>query len=358
MPFSLVSVTRLIFVALALHACSSVPSAQTMTPASATEDQPALVQAQNSLSAIQQQGDLSVHARTDGGVEIRWRKPGGFSSQAIQLLRRASKSRSAPRVIASSRAEQGVYRDNSVSRGRQFVYFMRVVDAHNQRLWQSANRVITVVQTKRSKKAKNLAEIKPAIDIKAAVQSGGPVISDIRLNGDAIALQWSAAADATVAGWVVYRLVQGIDEQFQKIARTHRQDNHFIDANFPPGKSPTYMISALDVSGNEIARSAARTPGSFARQRGLSVKFELTVQEGNSTWPLLKWQPLAVDELRGYLLFRRHTEVDDWTTVSPLLTNNQYLDRTAVAAKNYRYRVRALLTRGRYSAFSDEVNWR
>jgi hypothetical protein len=74
----------------------------------------------------------------------------------------------------------------------------------------------------------------------------------------AIDLDWTPDVDPGLAGYVVYRRAAGTTEQPQRISPAGKPvtSSNWTDTTAVPGQRYAYSVSAIDVSGNESARSA------------------------------------------------------------------------------------------------------
>jgi hypothetical protein len=74
----------------------------------------------------------------------------------------------------------------------------------------------------------------------------------------AIDLDWTPDVDPGLAGYVVYRRTAGTPEQPQRISPAGKPvtSSNWTDTTAVPGQRYAYSVSAIDVSGNESARSA------------------------------------------------------------------------------------------------------
>jgi hypothetical protein len=74
----------------------------------------------------------------------------------------------------------------------------------------------------------------------------------------AIDLDWTPDVDPGLAGYIVYRRATGTSEQPQRISPAGKPvtSSNWTDTTAVPGQRYAYSVSAIDVSGNESARSA------------------------------------------------------------------------------------------------------
>ena len=74
----------------------------------------------------------------------------------------------------------------------------------------------------------------------------------------AIDLDWTPDVDPGLAGYIVYRRAAGASEQPQRISPAGKPvtSSNWTDTTAVPGQRYAYSVSAIDVSGNESARSA------------------------------------------------------------------------------------------------------
>jgi hypothetical protein len=74
----------------------------------------------------------------------------------------------------------------------------------------------------------------------------------------AIDLDWTPDVDPGLAGYIVYRRATGTTEQPQRISPAGKPvtSSNWTDTTAVPGQRYAYSVSAIDVSGNESARSA------------------------------------------------------------------------------------------------------
>ena len=156
---------------------------------------------------------------------------------------------------------------------------------------------------------------------------------------DGIALDWADNSEQDLAGYNIYRRVQG-EEDFTQLNSEPLNASEYNDADAPAGDS-YYRVKAVDKVGNEsifALESATRpAPGSApATPKGLTAT---PSQKGIA----LDWTDNNENDLAGYNVSRRVEGEDDWTKLNnELLDKSEYLDTKAPIGKTSYYRVTAV----------------
>ena len=160
-----------------------------------------------------------------------------------------------------------------------------------------------------------------------------------------VALGWAPNDESDLAGYRVYR--QSADGSWPATAlhQASAPSTAWTDTSVTNGRSYTYRVTALDVTGNESPASvpASATPQAPADTTRPSAPAGLTASslDGGVS---LAWTPSPENDVAGYRIYRRTTS-GDWPA-KPLqeVSGTETVDRDVVAGTSYEYRVTALDT--------------
>jgi hypothetical protein len=164
------------------------------------------------------------------GVKLTWRAA-PREALSFRVLRRTDSKKDAS--LVSTPAASG-WIDTSTAYGKRYTYTVQAV-----------------VKTGTSEAESEISapvEIVPADKFPPAVPSGLTAAS----TPESVELAWERATDPDLAGYRVYRSADGV--AFEKIADSLEAPN-YSDRSVASGKRYRYAVSAVDLLGNESARS-------------------------------------------------------------------------------------------------------
>ena len=139
----------------------------------------------------------------------------------------------------------------------------------------------------------------------------------------------------------------------------------FVDKNVEPNKIYWYRVAAVDWLGNESERAdLTKIPAMSTFTYNRDVPPPPTVLAPGAAAPagcglVVKWTP-AFDPAKhiGFLVFRGTTAAGPYRQVSPIVTGNEFQDKTALRNVDYYYRVQAMDIEGKLSEPSAPVLYR
>ncbi|MCW2802342.1 MAG: large repetitive protein [Propionibacteriaceae bacterium] len=165
-----------------------------------------------------------------------------------------------------------------------------------------------------------------------------------------IDLTWTASAEADLAGYHVYRWLDGADTATAvKLTTSVLTGSSYTDASVADAAAYRYAVTAVDKVGNESARSADAV-AALADTTAPAVPSGLTAV-GTMTEVSIDWADQSEVDLAGYLVYRSDSESGTFTklTANPL-TASTFSDTTATAGTKLFYRVTAVDQAGNESA--------
>ncbi|MFC9843971.1 PA14 domain-containing protein [Streptomyces sp. NPDC060223] len=148
-------------------------------------------------------------------------------------------------------------------------------------------------------------------------------------------LAWSANKEMDLAGYRVYRRLQGSDT-WTKVATTTAAARTAGDQPPPTGQSYSYEVRAYDKAGNESAGSADQLITSVDWTAPAPAVLTATAVEASNN---LSWT--APTDAVLYRLYRKSKTATSYTEVAET-TGTSYVDTTASYGYAYDYKVRAL----------------
>ena len=164
-----------------------------------------------------------------------------------------------------------------------------------------------------------------------------------------IDLTWTAATDADLAGYTVYRWADGADAATAVKLTSSLLTARYTDTTVPDDAAYRYAVTAVDKAGNESARSAD-VVAAVADTVAPAVPTGLTAT-GSLSGVSLEWADQAEPDLAGYLVYRSDSATGTFAKLTTAaVTQSAYLDAAAAAGATGFYRVTAVDTAGNESA--------
>ncbi|MFH0887433.1 MAG: hypothetical protein V1843_04620, partial [bacterium] len=178
----------------------------------------------------------------------------------------------------------------------------------------------------------------------------------------AISLSWNANIESDLVGYNVYRYIPSSTTPvtYTKINISIVKTASYLDlmdaANMVEGMS--YVVTAIDTSGNESAYSTAATPtesGGGADTVPPEVPFGLTATAGDN-WVRLDWIVGSDVDLAGYKIYRKSSANSTYARIALAGVTAFYLDTTVINGITYTYKISAIDFSGNESAYSAEIS--
>ncbi|MEW5800842.1 MAG: hypothetical protein AB1847_01940 [bacterium] len=166
-----------------------------------------------------------------------------------------------------------------------------------------------------------------------------------------VRLTWRKTNNPKIRGYHIYRSEAAAGMKMLKIASVLDTDHEYLDQDTVPGKNYYYRISTVDISWQESALSEEVAATSLLiSQEELAVLervngFRISVDHGAV---ILRWEPVAMENLAGYNVYRRTKEdeargIADYRMLnsSPLMVTT-FLDEDVKPQKSYYYLIAAV----------------
>lgn len=161
---------------------------------------------------------------------------------------------------------------------------------------------------------------------------------DAEARPNAIAIKWRPSPDADVVGYTIYRSDDSAAQRFRPLNTRPLRELQFTDA----GSSSLlhYYVTATDKSGNVsqpsriIAVIGMPDTTGYLPAQALSV-----VRNERDSSVIITWRTLAKNP-KGFIVFRKSREEENYTPISPLLTEMRFTDRTTQEGQSYSYYIR------------------
>jgi len=179
-----------------------------------------------------------------------------------------------------------------------------------------------------------------AIEVQASANApGAPQNMTLALTGQGIVIQWRPPQASTVASYNVYRAAGSTITSIQGLTpyKTGITANLTLDAN-PSGSQSAYVVTALDIAGNESAPSNS----AYLNASLLPVTNVRVEQIGNQQ-PVLSWSP-PNGSIFGYLVYVGPDATKVKLTASPI--GSLSLTDTGFAAGERRYTIASVDAQG------------
>jgi hypothetical protein len=223
---------------------------------------------------------------------------------------------------------------------------------------------VVAVDTSGNRSAASTVASVSVADTVAPAVPGSPTATSTATAAEAQAqLSWGAVADADLAGYRVYRAtstpvstVPGNRVSGAALVT----GTSFTDPTVQPGTTYFYVVTAVDLTGNESAGSAAATTTVPVPDTTAPLTPATLTATVVATNVALSWTANVESDLAGYAVYRAAGTVVQ-TIGTPLsgtalLTSASFTDTTATPGTDYTYVVVAVDTAGNRSAASDPAS--
>ncbi len=280
----------------------------------------------------------SLTALDENQVEIRWQPSPSKDVVAYRIYRATQKGQ--PRIILRVDAHQGsqkIVKEVFVHRGNaefEYRYALAAVDG--------AGNVSQKTGYKSLRMPDNIPPRPPSL--LQARQKPGQLV-----------LQWRASRENDIAGYRVYRRNANNKSSFTPVHKGLLDSNTFTDKSIRPLQGYYYRVAAVDRFSNESRATRGVLVRTSAFNTTPSAPESLRVNRNKQGLPHLRWRKSDVGTHAGFVVQR--SDGRGFKTVSGLLRDVSFIDRSIRPDHAYRYRVRAIDTSGRYSPASNIVIW-
>ena len=169
--------------------------------------------------------------------------------------------------------------------------------------------------------------------------------------GGTVYLDWADNGESDLAGYLVYR--REAATAFAKLTPTPVASSDYVDATASNGTTYTYVVRAVDTSGNvsEPSNEASATPSDVtppAAPVGLTAS-------GEDGFVDLDWADNAEADLAGYHVYRR-TSGGAWADLPGVVAASAFSDTGVTNDVTYEYSVTAVDATGNESTRSPIVS--
>ncbi len=258
----------------------------------------------------------------DATVSLRWTPPTDSDVTAYRIYR----SESSP-VALTNPIEAGdvlEYTDSPVLNDTDYFYVVTAVDGNGNESEPSEEKSATPT-------------IAPDLTPPAAPAGLTAAAGDAK-----VTLSWTANADADLAGYRVYRSATA-GELGTPVGTTVGVTTTFVDSTAVNGSKYFYVITALDVAGNEseISNEVNATPADTTPP---AVPSGVTATAGVQS-VTLRWNANTEPDLRGYQIFRSLSPTVDVTDDNNLIAailqsaGRTFIDSDRDAGTTYYYAI-------------------
>lgn len=154
----------------------------------------------------------------------------------------------------------------------------------------------------------------------------------------AIVIKWRPSPDADVAGYTIYRSDDSAAQRFRPLNTRPLRELQFTDA----GSSSLlhYYVTATDKSGNVSQPSRVIAIAGVADTSGWLPAQDLSVfRNDRDSSVTITWRTLAKNP-KGFMVFRKGSDEQGYSAISPLLPEMRFVDRTTEAGQRYSYYIR------------------
>jgi pectin methylesterase-like acyl-CoA thioesterase len=266
-------------------------------------------------------------AATDAGVMLDW-ADNTDADLAGYLVTRSTTSGGTYTKLNPATLTESTYVDSTAVAGTSYFYKVAALDASGN---TSATASVSFVPADTTA---------PAVVAGLAAKGGDKQI----------ALTWTAGADADLAGYNVYRWVDGADAGTAvKLTTSPVSAASYTDKAVPDAAGYRYAVTAVDKVGNESARSTD-VLAAVADTTAPAVPGTLTAT-GTAADVTLDWADDTDADLAGYLVSRSDSATGTFTKLTDTpITASAFKDATAVAGTKAFYQVTAVDQSGNESA--------
>jgi len=187
----------------------------------------------------------SIRDTGEASVECGWVAREGLDVSAWQLWKQQVRPEHGDRVlVAELRPDTTNYVDTDVEVPAHYAYVVLGVDSTGEVIARSAPAPVQLVDPPAHDRPLRL-KCRPLI----AIDGIDPAVTP----SPSIGCEWSPTDNETAVGYVLWRMVDGGDRQ--AIARTGLDTLRHVDTGITLGQRITYVVTAVDSSGEVVARS-------------------------------------------------------------------------------------------------------
>ncbi len=187
----------------------------------------------------------SIRDTGAASVECGWTAREGLDVFGWQLWKQQVRPEHGDRVlVAELRPDTTNYVDTDVEVPAHYAYVVLGVDSTGEVIARSAPAPVQLVDPPAHDRPLRL-ECRPLI----AIDGIDPAVTP----SPSIGCEWSPTDNETAVGYVLWRMVDGGDRQ--AIARTGLDTLRHVDTGIMLGQRITYVVTAVDSSGEVVARS-------------------------------------------------------------------------------------------------------
>lgn len=197
--------------------------------------------------------------------------------------------------------------------------------------------VVAVNQVYLNSDYSDIAEIK----LKDVVPPAAPVITDLTVTGNSVAIEWIPSFDTDIAGYKVYRSEDSASG-FVEVSSSIISNNTYTDNNLTPDKTYYYKISAIDNSQN-ASMSDAEQVFIVSVQEEIKIPVTITASFNQQTNSIdLNWNYQSSVPVKGVVILRRDNNEEASFIVSDVLNVNNFSDTGIEPSSKYFYSVQLI----------------
>ncbi len=168
-----------------------------------------------------------------------------------------------------------------------------------------------------------------------------PQIKSITAENNMLIIEWHPVFDADLAG---YNILRAANAQIPKKLNINLISGIelFTDRNVRPDILYEYYVTAVDSSGNQSIKSEEFTAGLNIKADFILEfkKFSANYRKRKETI-LLKWDVRHESPVKGFVVYRRTTDVTHFKPVTGLVKETEYEDKDITEDIEYEYQIRA-----------------
>lgn len=202
-----------------------------------------------------------------------------------------------------------------------------------------------------------------------------PVISGLKARNKAIKVEWVAPPVQDLFGFIVER-AEDINGPWIRVndslifpercncedipgTNIWAQDSifSFVDTTVIPQNIYYYRVRGADYLGNIGEPSIPVETYTFDYTTPIKP-FDLKIEIIDGCKIRISWKPEYDDELSGFVVFRSENPSKGFIQISPLLKNNEFIDRFVEKNKDYWYKVQCIGKLGNRSEVSNSIKGR
>lgn len=184
-----------------------------------------------------------------------------------------------------------------------------------------------------------------------------PVITSATFASGDITLDWNQP-DADGLLFDIYRSEDSINSNtFKKVNTTAIRGFRYIEKPEKKGQAYYYYAVAMDETGNRSTQSTKRVvyvdADPILKQPVADITANPNTRDSSVT---LLWK--SSKNIRGNIVYRKSVDEPGYISVSSLLKQDEFTDRTAEPGKQYQYKIRSFFTEDAGFVDSKEVSVR